>query len=287
MENRWYRIFFVGLCLTILNSAEGTESVETEKPCVTARYIGRLGNNFFQIAAASSLAWDNGAEPYFSRYGGSGTIERVFFRCDLRQGDRKIDAEWWEPTYSYSPIRYSPNIRLGGYFQSEKYFAHNRERLLELFAPHPDDMEYIIHNYSWILDHPNAVGVQVRYYKDEDYNGSMYIQYGRDYLEKAMALFPDSSLFVVSSNNLNYARNNMPLGKNIVFLENERDYIDLHILSLCKHNIISNSSFGWWGAWLNKNPDKMVIYPTPLFGILPCQDYCPPEWISVNAKSDN
>ncbi len=278
------KVFYWAVCCFLASFV----LAEEQPPFVTARFQGRLGNNFFQVATASALAWDNGAEPYFMGYRGSGEVGRAFFRFNLQETERTVETEWYERTYSYSPITYSPNMRLAGYYQSEKYFAHHRKRLLKLLAPSSSDMEYMVHRYSWLIDNPNTVGVQIRYYKGEDPSGGMYPQYGRDYLEKAMALFPESSLFVVSSNDLSYAKQNIPPDKmNVVFLEGEVPYIDLLLLSFCKHNIISNSSFGWWAAWLNQNPHKKVIYPWPLFPTLPSQDYCPTEWISVTAQSDN
>ena len=52
----------------------------------------------------------------------------------------------------------------------------------------------------------------------------------------------------------------------MIFVEGNDDIVDLYIMSLCKHNINANSSFSWWGAWLNNNKDKKVIAPTNWFG---------------------
>lgn len=77
-----------------------------------------------------------------------------------------------------------------------------------------------------------------------------------------MALFPDSSLFIVTSDNLEFARKNIPTqGRNVIFIEGERYYIDFFLQTLCKNNIICNSTFSWWSAWLNQNPNKVVVRP--------------------------
>lgn len=139
--------------------------------------------------------------------------------------------------------------------------------------------------YESILSHPNTVGVQIRYYKEELPGDTLYPQYGKEYLKTAMALFPESALFIVSSNNLEFARESIPNWiKNVIFIQNEPNYIDLHILKSCKNNIITNSSFGWWAAWLNENPNKIVVRPNVWIHGLPTQDVCPKEWVTLDTQ---
>ena len=255
-----------------------------QKPFVTACIMGQLGNNLFEVAAASALAWDHHAVPRFSQITPAAVAEHVFFRCPIVPALPAIASTYKEPAFSYQPIPFTPNMAINGYFQSEKYFARYRKRLLKLFAPRADDLAYIKRKYKKILRHSKTVGVQIRYYEIEDPQSKFFPQYGKDYLEKAMSRFPKSSLFVVSSNNIEYARNNLPKwAKKVVFLQNEPNYIDLHILSMCKHNIITNSSFGWWGAWLNKNHKKIVVYPKLIFYGLPTQDFAPSRWVGIDA----
>lgn len=79
-------------------------------------------------------------------------------------------------------------------------------------------------------------------------------------------------------------------GNNIYFLDNNDPLIDLYAQTLCTDNIISNSTFSWWGAYLNPNPNKKVIYPKPWFGKYAqnnksdVQDLIPPSWIPIKNK---
>jgi len=261
---------------------------DKEVPTVSARIYGRLGNNLFQVAAASALAWDNGAKAIFPDFPPfSETFRHVFFRCDNRPRRSNSSFVWNEPSYSYAPIPYHPNMEIVGYFQSEGHFAHHRERIVALFAPHPKDLAYIRKKFYWLEDCLETVGVQLRYYKREFPTESMYPQYGKDYLAKAVGHFSPDALFIVSSDNLDFAKECMPdWAEKVVFLEGEPAYIDFYLLSLCKHNIISNSSFGWWSAWLNQNPEKKVVCPALWMTGCPASVVCPKTWIQVEAGYD-
>ena len=86
--------------------------------------------------------------------------------------------------------------------------------------------------------------------------------------------------FVVFSDDINWCKEAFK-NKNFTFIEDEKDYIDLHMMSLCKHNIIVNSTFSWWGAWLNTNPNKIVIAPKVWFGSSShedSKDVIPNDW---------
>lgn len=261
---------------------------------------GELGNNLFNIAAASALAWDHNAVAYFpdlaTRWEPNHpanvilNYQHVFFRCStqlpIELKSKPISVRWHEPSFCYNPIAFQPNMIIQGYFQSEKYFSHHREKILKLFAPHPDDLNYIRNKYQRIVDHPSTVGIQIREIW-EDSSGSRYPQYGKDFIRKAAALFSRDTLFVITSNNVEFAKQNIPEEmQNFIVIENEPHYIDFTLLRLCKHLIITNSTFGWWAAWLNENPNKIVVVPSKWFYIenLSTEDLLPKNWIQIDAN---
>lgn len=262
---------------------------------------GQLGNQMFRVAAVCSHAWDHGATPCFPdlttnrRVGIPTNYRHLFFRCNAAVPKSRKPFRWKQPRefhFSYIPIPYRSNMEIRGMFQNERYFAHNRDQILNLFSPGEEDLVYIKEKYKELLEHPLTVGIQIRNFGIvEDKQAWVWgVQYGYDYFQKAMALFPDDSLFVVSTNDLEFARQNVPTeNKNIIFLENEPYYIELFLLSMLKHAIISNSSFGWWAAWLNQNPDKIVVAPKywidpdPQF-LRGAMEVWPEEWIQIDAK---
>lgn len=260
-----------------------------DKPYVVGSILGGLGNQMFEVATTCALAWDYGAEPYFPDYipllPHSQSLHHVLFRCALYPPKNEISCEWSTPVYGYEPIPFTNGMKLSGYSQNEQYFAHHRDRLIQFFAPKDSDLQYIKGKYGWILDHPNSVCVHIRYYFAEKPDEPSFRQYDEEYYEKAMSLFPKDVLFVVVSDNINFARKIIATqGRNVVFIENEPHYIDFYLQTFCKHNIIGNSTFSWWGAWLNQNPGKIVIRPKEWIGGYP-DIGGPDSWIKISASS--
>lgn len=275
------RVKCKSICFLLLFFSTLIQS-EDSASYVIGHLQGQTGNRFFEIAATSALAWDHGATAFFPQLGSLPTEYRHHFsRCKVLPPNTIISCEWVEPDFCYHEIPFQPGMKTVGYFQSWKYFESYRNRLLALFAPIEADLRYIQRKYAYLLDDPNTVGIQIRYYFEDPYT---FPQYGKDYLEKAMALFPETSTFVVSSNRIEFAKSQISTqGRNIVFLEGDPSYIDFYLLTLCKHNIISNSTFGWWSAFLNQNPDQIVVCPAHWSGY-DTKDLCPEHWIKIEAQ---
>ena len=93
----------------------------------------------------------------------------------------------------------------------------------------------------------------------------------------------DYKNIVVFSDDIPWCKENL-IFDNIIFIEGNKDYEDLWLMSLCEHNIIANSSFSWWGAWLNENKNKKVVSPLNWFGQQSNtnqSDIVPESWIKI------
>lgn len=179
----------------------------------------------------------------------------------------KISEKIWF-TFDETILKTGKNIYLTGHWQSYKYFEAIRSTLLkdlELISPPTNS------DYPFLYDMKNKESV------------SIHIRRG-DYLSnpKAAALFEVCSpsyyyqaieyicnrisnpVFYIFSDDWDWVENNFKINQEHIYVRGtpkEKDYFELYLMSICKHNIIANSSFSWWGAWLNKNADKIVIAP--------------------------
>ncbi len=166
-------------------------------------------------------------------------------------------------------IQHTPkNVYISGWWQSPMYFESIRPILLEDFEPvaslNGANAEYIAKAQA-----DNSISLHVR---RGDYvsNSNAASHHGLapiDYYTKAIEYFKNetaSPTFFVFSDDLEWCKANLPLDERAVFVSgNEGDsaYEDIRIMKNCKHAVIANSSFSWWGAWLNDNPNKIVIAP--------------------------
>tara|TARA_R110002153_G_scaffold67839_1_gene180365 strand:+ start:81 stop:845 length:765 start_codon:yes stop_codon:yes gene_type:complete len=235
---------------------------------ITCNLIGGLGNKMFQITAAYSLGLDNNEPSGFEitpQSNDHSTIDSYrnnIFR-HITFGGCDSTNSFMEPRYHYSDIPYTPNLRLLGYYQSEKYFINNRDSVLSLFSIDVDSKKYIEEKYGDNLT-KNTTSLHVRrgdYLKLSNHHPTCDLSY----YNKAMESFGDDTTYLVFSDDTQWCRESF-VGDNFIFVDGNPDYIDMWLMSLCDNNIIANSSFSWWGAWLNTNPNKKVIAPNKWFG---------------------
>lgn len=164
--------------------------------------------------------------------------------------------------------KYYNNTYLDGYWQSELYFKNIRQELLKEFVIKKDIPENCNVAIQKITN-SNSVSIHIRRgdYVSNSSASTIYHSLELDYYYNALDLISSRkggvSIFVFSDDVKWVKENFKPLQDYMLidFNTGENSVFDMYLMSLCKHNIIANSSFSWWGAWLNQNQDKMVIAP--------------------------
>lgn len=174
---------------------------------------------------------------------------------------------------------------LEGYWQSEKYFSDYADVIRNDFT-FPD-----IDNYNELyvtkIQQTNAVSVHIRmgdYVNHPLHGGICTLEYYTQAIE-IIKLKIANPMFFVFSNDIEWCKQNLEMSNAVYVTGNvdENSYRDMQLMSMCKHNVIANSSFSWWGAWLNNNPNKVVIAPSKWFNdesINTC-DLLPESWIKI------
>lgn len=174
-----------------------------------------------------------------------------------------------------------------GYWTSEKYFKDIAVELRnKLKFPAIDCKNMKIKSF---IEGSNSVSIHIRrgdYLNAENaiYQNVCTRIYYRNAIDYINSNVPDPR-FYVFSNDIEWCRENLDL-KDAYYVDWNKgndSYRDMQLMSLCKHNIIANSTFSWWGAWLNENPNKIVLAPSRWFDLPDCpmEDIYPDEWIKI------
>lgn len=264
---------------------------------ITTNHMGGIGNVMFKLAASISLAIDNKVDYIFSNeFIRTLDMEvvtdgfpdyRVYYDNILRNINfiDRLPNEYLiyrEPVFNYLPISYisGTNLLLEGYFQSEKYFLNNKEKIISFYQPSEDIINKIL---NIIPEIKNCVSVHVRrgdYVVKSDYHNLLTV----DYYKKAYEILGSEKTYLIFSDSLDEVESMFDFIKNKKFTFFGKNFLDLYAMSLCEHNIIANSTFSWWSAYLNKNHHKKVIAPKQWFGAKlfhNTNDLIPENWIKI------
>jgi hypothetical protein len=228
--------------------------------------LGRIGNQLFQAGTTIALALRNNDQYIFPNwdYAQYCNVTNCF------SNNIQITKTYSEPYFQYCQIPYQQNLNLNGFFQSEKYFSDYKEVIRELLTPKNNiDIQY------------NNTAIHVR---RGDYVNLIkeYVQLDMSYYKKAMSMIR-TEYYTIFSDDIEWCKANFT-DNNIIFSENKTPVEDLALMSKCGNNIIANSSFSWWGAYLNTLPSKMVIAPAKWFGPAlnhNTKDLLPDNWIKI------
>lgn len=179
---------------------------------------------------------------------------------------------------------------LEGYWQSFKYFYDIRDEILAAYTFPPldaDNIEYVklIHKYN----HSVSIHIRMGDYLSSENNTIFGNICTEVYYEKAINIlrdkYDDCHFFIFSNDTGSAIKLFSNLDPDCYTLVESNDeyngWKDMYLMSLCRFNIIANSSFSWWSAWLNQHGDKVVIAPKKWLNTCSMPDICPDEWVRI------
>ena len=283
---------------------------------ITVKLNGGLGNQLFQYATgrALSLKWgvplrlDTSNYLYYNVhplriqnmnhnceiYSHAGrvykAINSVKFQRLLSMFGLRSDL-YIEDSIEFDPavLSLGPGATIYGYFQSEKYFSSIRERLLEEISVKDASLLPIRQQIHDIKSCNNSISVHVRrgdYVTNasaNDVHGLCKLNYFSSAVEFVLKSSKEKSAKIyVFSDDIEWCKSNLKLDYECIYISGQENApeLDMHLMSLCKYNIISNSTFSWWAAWLNRNEEKVVVAPDKWFQskTLSSEDLVPGNW---------
>lgn len=255
---------------------------------VVTKIRGGLGNQLFQWAAGLNLAQLHNTElfldtsNYARNHARDFELEKLGIRVKIADEQTialaKAKEFYKQPFFhfDYKFLNLADGTFLRGYFCSEKYFTsaaievksilNNALNEIELNG----DQAHIVNQ----IKSSESVAIHIRrgdYVSNSTYNdffGTCSTDYYHAAISALKELQGDSVKFFVFSDDLNWAKDNLRLSDTSVFVDTNRggdSYLDMLFMAECSHNIIANSTFSWWSAWSNPNPDKTVICPSKWF----------------------
>jgi hypothetical protein len=263
---------------------------------ITCNLKGGLGNMMFQAAFLENAAFDNQLNTYYhSLHSHLDMLNDNTNHCpDLTYAHEylsifknfnwKVDVSGTFSNkiavpFHYSSVDIKDNTCYDGFFQCERYFP-NREFILNLFEP-SDSINQELSKYDDILK-GTTCSIHVRrgdYVRLSSHHPVQSIEY----FESAMNIIGSVDKYLIFSDDIEWCEETFTDG-NYFFIKDNKDYIDMFLQSKCTHNIISNSSFSWWGAWMNKNENKKVVGPSKWFGpskTISSKNIIPESWTII------
>ena len=233
----------------------------------------------------------------------AGRVQRLLLR--LIGGRKKTYVT--EPSFAFNPeiLEAGSNVYLVGYWQTEKYFQDIVADIRREFTLKPEfsvDDKDIARRIKAANGRssggggdgaavaPTAVSLHIRrgdYVSDaatNKFHGCCTL----DYYAAAMKIVAGQVAaphFFVFSDDIEWVRSNLKFHHPVTYVSDGqlKDYEELTLMSYCQHHILANSSFSWWGAWLNPNPGKIVVAPKKWFneGSMDTRDLIPEGWMRI------
>lgn len=278
---------------------------------------GGLGNQMFQYALGRNLSLLHGVtfkidSSYLQKENQSARTLRIDgFKAVLEEATPAEIHDYCSPLQKLldrvrpkskrkkiieREVGYNPRIlkHANGYFighwNGERYFKASENTIrkdFELKKPFGTAAQKIA---ELIASEPESANIHIRrgdyasIPKIADIHGTLPLSYYETACDHILKKYPEAHFFI-SSDDIDWAKKNFPKNYPATFISSPEipDYEELKLMSLCKHSIIANSTFSWWGAWLNQNPGKIVIAPKNWFidRNRVIKDLIPPSWIQI------
>lgn len=289
---------------------------------VIVKLYGGLGNQLFQYATAYALAkkhqtqlmadlsWFHNQKkqainrPFLLDKLGINTatanhkhLSLFFPKTQLKKLQKKILRRMGQLVilYEHEVQLFKPEVKqapkhtyLNGFWQTEKYFKEYATNVISQISF--GAINTSTRQYGNNIANKNSVSLHVRrgdYISDNQTNkihGVCAPDYYYEAFEKLSSRVKTDVQYIFSDD-IAWCKQHLSWLPNPAYCESNTATYDLFLMSKCKHNIIANSSFSWWGAWLNQNPDKIVIAPERWFANeklqQQCNDIVPEKWQQV------
>lgn len=233
---------------------------------------GGLGNQMFQYAYGRNLEVA-GKKIVFDTSFFNGAKAKVDTARDFKLSKFNIQTKAAFVNTANPLLKFMNRVRIKlgwgdfGYWQNEKYFKNIETNIQTEFTL----KQPLTNKYSDTLNHiinTSSVSLHIRRgdYVNDKKTKAFHNVCDLKYYERAVDIIKakiNNPTFFIFSDDIEWVRDNLNITSPVFWVSSLKgeDYEELTLMSLCKHNIIANSTFSWWGAWLNKNPTKIVIAP--------------------------
>ena len=283
--------------------------------------MGGLGNQMFQYAAGRALSlkrntpfvvdfddpyiyakrsfgldvfnleYQNATGSQLSKSKPKTKVMRRLYKWTGNDPDKYLYRE--KKDFHYQPELFTcpDESYISGFWQSEKYFADIADTIRQDFGFKTEPSEA---NKIWLskIKPVNAVSIHIRRgdYVSVAHTNQLHGTCDLDYYQKAISTIAgkvDNPVFFCFSDDIDWVKENLKTDHEMHYVDSNispgSGHEDMRLMSNCKHHIIANSSFSWWGAWLNPNKDKVVIAPKKWLNSseIIVKDLIPDSWIKL------
>jgi hypothetical protein len=220
------------------------------------------------------------------------TLSKALEKRKLIHNPHRIDERLW--AFDPEILKVSDNTYLEGYWASEKYFSEIAEVIRTELTPRAR-LDKVNEDMASEMARASSVSVHVRrgdYVTNPEINkvhGTCSLKYYDKCISEMVRKVQDPH-FYVFSDDVQWTKKNLIIEHPVTYVDHnnqENDFKDLYLMSKCKHHIIANSSFSWWGAWLSTSKDHIVFatsrWLTP--GRTDVQDIIPERWLRVDSQT--